>query len=65
MMLIKMRLSIFLVLNRYRLAVKYGIIFHLQLDPELRFLIQRITIVSQARLKQKLVSIYFLNKRCF
>ena len=65
MMLIKMRLSIFLVSNRYRLAVKYGIIFHLQLDPELRFLIQRITIVSQARLKQKLVSIYFLNKRCF
>ena len=35
---------------------------NIKLDAELHFLIPGITIANQARLKQKLDSIYFLNK---
>ena len=35
------------------------------MDAKLPFLIPGITIANQARLKQKLDSIYFLNKTCF
>ena len=61
-----MRLLIFLLLRRYGLACKYGIIFQIKCRiPFSDFLIPNITTVNQARLKQKFDSIYFLNKRCF
>ena len=36
-----------------------------QLDTKLHFLIPGVTIANYARLKQKIDSIYFLNRRCF
>ena len=61
-----MRLLIFLLLRRYGLACKYGIIFQIKCRIVFSdFLIPSIATVNQARLKQKLDSMYFLNKRCF
>ena len=62
-----MRLSIFLVLYRC-ISLQIWSNFrniNKQLYAELHFLIPDITTGIQARLKQKLDSIYFLNKRCF
>ena len=68
-MLIKIRLLIFLALSQHGLACKYGIIFQISIYSWMQNCISdtwyNLYVTNQARPKQKLDSIYFLNKRCF